>query len=58
MKKLFSINFFLCVLIALIYTTVFNDNVKSQDVPPLDDSVTTKEVPGVDSFLFPEMDSI
>lgn len=53
MKKFFAVNFFLCVLFSLVCMTIFSDRARSQDVPPLDDSVTTNEVPGIDSIFTP-----
>lgn len=53
MKKHFSVNFLFCVLFSLVITTVFNDYARSQDVPPLGDSIHTKVIEGKDSIYTP-----
>ena len=53
MKKIFSGSALLYFVIAITTLSLLNENVKSQDMPPLDDSISTVETPGVDSIFIP-----
>ncbi|MBL8008504.1 MAG: hypothetical protein JNJ56_13350 [Ignavibacteria bacterium] len=53
MKKIIPVSMFICLLITLTSLSVINDRVQAQDMPPLDDSISTVETPGVDSIFIP-----
>lgn len=53
MKKMLLFDFLKCVIVASVFLTVLNSKIKAQDMPPLDDSVTTNIVPGIDSVFIP-----
>ncbi len=48
-----NICIFLFLTVSVICFTLTGNNLKAQDVPPLDDSVTTNKVEGVDSVYIP-----
>lgn len=53
MKKFLSVNFILIFFLSIFYSFIFNTYSRSQDVPPSDDSLKTKTVPGVDTNFIP-----
>ena len=53
MKKIFSVSFFRYFVFVVIVLSLSNDIARSQDMPPLDDSVSTVLTPGVDSIFVP-----
>ncbi len=53
MKKIISVCTMFYFAFAVITFCLFSENAKAQDVPPIDDSVATREQPGVDSSYIP-----
>lgn len=53
MKKTIQLSIFFCLMFILVSLAVLSSDVKAQDVPPLDDSISTTETPGVDSVFIP-----